>query len=54
MEVILNNEESKVYDNIHIQKWGIFENYFNAGNYFQSRNEGAFAKVKYYELEVKH
>jgi hypothetical protein len=54
MVVILNNHEYKVYENIHIKKWGIFENYFKAGNYFQTRDEGAFAKVKYYELEVSH
>ncbi|MFD0990781.1 polysaccharide lyase family 7 protein [Mariniflexile jejuense] len=54
MVVVLNNSEYKVYENIHMKKWGIFENYFKAGNYFQSRDEGAFAKVKYYELEVSH
>ncbi|MBP0904904.1 polysaccharide lyase family 7 protein [Mariniflexile gromovii] len=54
MVVVLNNSEYKVYENIHMRKWGVFENYFKAGNYFQSRDEGAFAKVKYYELEVKH
>ncbi|WPR72727.1 polysaccharide lyase family 7 protein [Flavobacterium sp. NG2] len=54
MVVILNESEYKVYDSIHIRKWGIFENYFKAGNYFQSRDEGAYAKVKYYELDVSH
>ncbi len=54
MVVALNNNEFKVYKNIHMEKWGIFENYFKAGNYFQSRDEGSFAKVKYYELSVKH
>jgi len=54
MMVILNNHEYKVYENIHMKKWGIFENYFKAGNYFQSRDEGAFARVKYYELKVSH
>ena len=54
MEVILNEDHSVVYDDIHIQKWGIFENYFKAGNYFQSRDSGSFARVKYYELEVSH
>lgn len=54
MVVVLNNSEYKVYENIHMKKWGIFENYFKAGNYFQSRDEGAFAKVKYYELKVTH
>lgn len=54
MVIILNNNEFKVYEDINIKKWGIFENYFKAGNYFQSRDEGSFARVKYYSLEVKH
>ena len=54
MVVSLNNNEFKVYDNIHMKKWGVFENYFKAGNYFQTRDEGAFAKVNFYELSVKH
>ena len=54
MVVVLNNSEYKVYENIHIKRWGIFENYFKAGNYFQSRDEGAFSKVRFYELEVSH
>ncbi|MDP5158796.1 MAG: polysaccharide lyase family 7 protein [Flaviramulus sp.] len=54
MVVVLNNTEYKVYENIHMRRWGIFENYFKAGNYFQSRDEGSFSKVKYYELEVSH
>lgn len=54
MVVVLNNTEFKVYENIHMRKWGIFENYFKAGNYFQTRDQGAFAKVNYYELEVEH
>lgn len=54
MVVVLNNSEYKVYENIHMRKWGVFENYFKAGNYFQTRDDGAFAKVKYYSLEVLH
>lgn len=54
MTVSLNNNEFKIYQNIHMEKWGIFENYFKAGNYFQSRDEGAFAKVNYYSLSVSH
>jgi len=54
LEVILNEEERVVYDDIHMQKWGIFENYFKAGNYLQTRDEGSFAKVKYYDLVVSH
>lgn len=54
MEVILNETVSKVYNDVHIQKWGVFENYFKAGNYLVSTNNNAAAKVKYYELEVTH
>lgn len=54
MEVVLNNKTSVVYDNVHMQKWGVFENYFKAGNYLVSKDEDAFAKVKFYELEVTH
>ena len=54
LEVILNDEESAVYENIHMQKWSVFENYFKAGNYLSTTDEGAFSKVKYYDLEVSH
>ncbi|PTX62241.1 alginate lyase [Kordia periserrulae] len=54
MTVVLNNNEFKTYENIHMRKWGIFENYFKAGNYFQTRDEGSYAKVRYYTLEVTH
>ncbi|MGB5418749.1 polysaccharide lyase family 7 protein [Algibacter sp.] len=54
MVIILNGNEYKVYEGIHMRKWGVFENYFKAGNYFQSRDEGAYAKVRFYELEVSH
>ncbi|MDO6738415.1 polysaccharide lyase family 7 protein [Wenyingzhuangia sp. 2_MG-2023] len=53
MEVIMNGN-SKVYNDIHIQKWGVFENYFKAGNYLSTRDEGASAKVEYYKLNVTH
>lgn len=54
MEVILNDNESVVYDDIHIQKWNVFENYFKAGNYLVTTDEGAFARLKYFELEISH
>lgn len=53
MEVIMNGT-SKVYDDIHMQKWGIFENYFKAGNYLVTHDNWAKAKVEYYSLEVSH
>ena len=54
MEVILNGGETLVYNDINIKKWGIFENYFKAGNYFQSKEPDSFAKVKIYALEAYH
>jgi len=54
MEVIMNDEETFVYDDIHMEKWGVFENYFKAGNYLVTTDENSFSKVKYYELEVSH
>lgn len=52
--VVLNKSEYAVYENRSLKRWAVFENYFKAGNYFQSRDEGAFAKVNFYELEVSH
>jgi hypothetical protein len=54
MEVILNGKESLVYNDINIKKWGVFENYFKAGNYFQSKEPNSYAKVKIYSLETSH
>lgn len=54
MEVILNENESVVYDDINMQKWGVFENYFKAGNYLQTIDAGASATVKYFDLVVTH
>ncbi|WP_217495878.1 polysaccharide lyase family 7 protein [Mangrovivirga cuniculi] len=54
MEVTLNDSQTLIYEGIHMEKWGVFENYFKAGNYLASIEEGAYAKVKYYSLEVSH
>ena len=54
MEVILNGKETLVYNDCNIKKWNVFENYFKAGNYFQSKEPNTFAKVKIYELDVSH
>ena len=54
MEVIFNDNESVVYDDIHIEKWGVFENYFKAGNYLVTKDNGASARVNYYTLEISH
>lgn len=54
MVVSLNKNEFFVYDSPSIRRWGVFENYFKVGNYLQTRDEGASASVKVYELEVDH
>jgi hypothetical protein len=54
MEVTLNGRETLVYNDSNIKKWGVFENYFKAGNYFQSKEPNTFAKVKIYALDVTH
>jgi len=54
LEVKLDDNETLRFDDIHVQKWSIFENYFKAGNYLQSSESSAYAQVKYYELEVTH
>ena len=54
MEVILNDNESKVYEGVDMDRWSIFENYFKAGNYLASKDKDAHAEVKYYALEVSH
>ena len=54
LEVVLNGWQRATYKSKSIERWGIFENYFKVGNYFQSRDKGASGKVKIYELEVSH
>jgi hypothetical protein len=54
MEIVLNDSESYVIENDDMKRWGVFENYFKAGNYLSTKDEGAFAKVKYYDLVVEH
>lgn len=54
LTVILNDRETFVYEGVDMEKWGIFENYFKAGNYLQSRDAGSYAYVKYYDLEISH
>lgn len=53
LEVILNNENSHVFEDVSLDKWP-YENYFKAGNYLGSTNPSAKSYIKYYELEVTH
>jgi len=54
LEIVLNEDEKYVIENEDMERWSVFENYFKAGNYLATLDEGSFAKVKYYELEVVH
>jgi len=54
MTITLNDNETLTYEGVDMDKWGVFENYFKAGNYLQSRDNGSYAYVKYYQLEVNH
>ncbi|MDT0605469.1 polysaccharide lyase family 7 protein [Croceitalea rosinachiae] len=54
IEVILNEDTSKTFEGVHIEKWDVFENYFKAGNYLQTTDSEAFAKVRFYDLVVEH
>ncbi len=53
LEIILNNDNSFVFEDISLDKWP-FENYYKAGNYLGSTHPDAFSKLKYYELTVTH
>jgi len=54
MKVILNDKQAKVYKGTSMKRWGIFENYFKAGNYLATKNKNGFARVKFYDLTVSH
>lgn len=53
IEVHLNDLKPMIYRDASIRKWP-FENYFNAGNYLQTKEPGSKAVVKLYQLEVTH
>jgi len=54
LEVVLNGDERVVYEDEQMKQWGVFDNYFKTGNYLTTRDKGANATVKIYELEVSH
>lgn len=49
----LNDQKPITYRDPSIKKWPL-ENYFNAGNYLQTKDPGSFSTVKYYSLIVNH
>lgn len=54
LKVSLNDQQEFVFNDIHVERWGVFENYFKAGNYLQTTDSNSHATVKYYSLEVNH
>lgn len=52
LSVTVNNK-THLFEDISLQKWP-FENYFKAGNYLMATETNAFAKIKYYKLEISH
>ena len=54
MVVTLDDDETFVYEGVHMDRWGVFENYFKAGNYLGTTDVDAYSYVKYYSLEVSH
>ncbi len=54
LSVTLNGDETTSYKSDDLERWDVFENYFKAGNYLVTTDEGAFSKIKYYTLDVVH
>ena len=54
MEVTLNETFTHSYAGNDMEKWGVLENYFKAGNYLGTTDSNAFSRVKYYSLSVTH
>lgn len=54
LEVILNDQERWIKEDPSIAKWEVMENYFKAGNYLATTDNGSFARVKYFELTITH
>ena len=53
IKVQINDEKPITFNDISVHQW-YFENYFTAGNYLQTKAEGAHAIVKFYKLKVTH
>ena len=53
VEIQLDDQKPIVYRDTNIRKWPL-DNYFNAGNYLQTKSVVAHAIVKYYKLQVTH
>ena len=53
IELQLDDQRAIVLRDTNVKQW-YFENYFVAGNYLQSKDEGAHSIVKFFSLDVTH
>lgn len=53
IEIKLDDQRPIVFRDINVDQW-YFENYFVAGNYLQTKDEGAHSIIKFYSLDVTH
>ena len=51
--VYLNDQKPIIYRDANIRKWSL-DNYFNAGNYLQTKSVAAHSIVKFHKLQVTH
>ena len=49
--VYINDEKPKIFRDPSISQW-YFENYFTVGNYLQTKEEGSYSTVKYFNIEA--
>jgi hypothetical protein len=48
MLIYLNGKQSKLFQDVSVEKLNNFENYYRIGNYLMSKDPNAFCKVKLY------
>jgi hypothetical protein len=53
LDVVLNGKEVKTFEDASLKYLVDFDSYFRTGNYLQSKDPNAFAKVKLYSLTVR-
>ena len=53
VEIHLNDQKPIIYRDANIRKWSL-DNYFNAGNYLQTKSVAAHSIVKFHKLQVTH
>jgi len=53
LAVFINDEKPIIFRDPSVSQW-YFENYFTVGNYLQTKDEGSFATVKYFDIKTTH